>query len=140
MWMLHKGLWFEEMINNRHKSAVRDMKVRRSQGFPPLYAPILCKPAAVSNNVAITALFDSIACLTPQGHRWTYFCNAVLLSCKGVGLSQKNEHAHHVRQRYFYCTKFQAHTSHITQSEQFARANHAVPRRPEERRCQTPTL
>ncbi|CAN0571221.1 unnamed protein product [Ectocarpus sp. 12 AP-2014] len=24
--MLHKGLWFEEMINNRHKSAVRDMK------------------------------------------------------------------------------------------------------------------
>ncbi len=27
VWMLHKGLWFEEMINNRHKSAVRDMKV-----------------------------------------------------------------------------------------------------------------
>ncbi|CAM9261361.1 unnamed protein product, partial [Hapterophycus canaliculatus] len=26
VWMLHKGLWFEEMINNRHKSAVRDMK------------------------------------------------------------------------------------------------------------------
>lgn len=25
--MLHKGLWFEEMINNRNKSAVRDMKV-----------------------------------------------------------------------------------------------------------------
>lgn len=29
VWMLHKGLWFEEMINNRHKSAVRDMKVDR---------------------------------------------------------------------------------------------------------------
>ena len=27
VWMLHKGLWFEEMINNRNKSAVRDMKV-----------------------------------------------------------------------------------------------------------------
>ncbi|CAM9127009.1 unnamed protein product, partial [Sphacelaria rigidula] len=26
VWMLHKGLWFEEMINNRNKSAVRDMK------------------------------------------------------------------------------------------------------------------
>lgn len=27
VWMMHKGLWFEEMINNRNKSAVRDMKV-----------------------------------------------------------------------------------------------------------------
>ncbi|CAM9601651.1 unnamed protein product, partial [Choristocarpus tenellus] len=26
VWMLHKGLWFEEMINNRNKSAVQDMK------------------------------------------------------------------------------------------------------------------
>ena len=26
VWMLHKGLWFEEMINNRNKSVVRDMK------------------------------------------------------------------------------------------------------------------
>lgn len=31
VWMLHKGLWFEEMINNRHKSAVRDMKVSRAR-------------------------------------------------------------------------------------------------------------
>lgn len=34
VWMLHKGLWFEEMINNRNKSAVRDMKAcwrRRSR-------------------------------------------------------------------------------------------------------------
>eukprot|EP00735_Rhodelphis_limneticus_P010276 TRINITY_DN29_c0_g1::TRINITY_DN29_c0_g1_i1::g.14869::m.14869 TRINITY_DN29_c0_g1::TRINITY_DN29_c0_g1_i1::g.14869 ORF type:complete len:1186 (-),score=401.47,sp/A6N6J5/WDR35_RAT/54.58/0.0,Coatomer_WDAD/PF04053.9/9.8e-05,Coatomer_WDAD/PF04053.9/15,WD40/PF00400.27/9.4,WD40/PF00400.27/7,WD40/PF00400.27/31,WD40/PF00400.27/2.5e+02,WD40/PF00400.27/6.1e+03,WD40/PF00400.27/1.8e+03,eIF2A/PF08662.6/0.00014,eIF2A/PF08662.6/4.8e+02,Clathrin/PF00637.15/2.1e+02,Clathrin/PF00637.15/9.7,Clathrin/PF00637.15/0.0027 len=26
VWMLHKGIWFEEMINNRNKSVVRDMK------------------------------------------------------------------------------------------------------------------
>ena len=26
VWMLHKGMWFEEMINNRKKSFVRDMK------------------------------------------------------------------------------------------------------------------
>ena len=26
VWMLHKGLWFEEMINNRNKSTVKDMK------------------------------------------------------------------------------------------------------------------
>lgn len=26
VWMLHKGLWYEEMINNRNKSVVRDMK------------------------------------------------------------------------------------------------------------------
>jgi hypothetical protein len=24
--MLHKGMWFEEMINNRNRSVVRDMK------------------------------------------------------------------------------------------------------------------
>jgi len=26
VWMLHKGMWSEEMINNRNKSVVRDMK------------------------------------------------------------------------------------------------------------------
>ncbi len=26
VWMLHKGMWFEEMINNRNKSVVTDMK------------------------------------------------------------------------------------------------------------------
>jgi WD repeat-containing protein 35 len=26
VWMLHKGIWCEEMINNRNKSVVRDMK------------------------------------------------------------------------------------------------------------------
>lgn len=26
VWMLHKGMWFEEMINNRNESVVRDMK------------------------------------------------------------------------------------------------------------------
>eukprot|EP00736_Rhodelphis_marinus_P014135 Rmarinus@m.4538 len=26
VWMLHKNIWFEEMINNRNKSVVRDMK------------------------------------------------------------------------------------------------------------------
>lgn len=26
VWMLHKGVWWEEMINNRNKSVVRDMK------------------------------------------------------------------------------------------------------------------
>ena len=26
VWMLHKGMWFEEMINNRNKSTVKDMK------------------------------------------------------------------------------------------------------------------
>ena len=26
VWMLHKGSWYEEMINNRNKSVVRDMK------------------------------------------------------------------------------------------------------------------
>jgi WD repeat-containing protein 35 len=26
VWMLHKGMWFEEMINNRNKSTVSDMK------------------------------------------------------------------------------------------------------------------
>ena len=26
VWMLHKGMWFEEMINNRNKSVVSDMK------------------------------------------------------------------------------------------------------------------
>jgi WD repeat-containing protein 35 len=26
VWILHKGMWFEEMINNRNKSVVRDMK------------------------------------------------------------------------------------------------------------------
>jgi len=26
VWMLYKGSWFEEMINNRNKSVVRDMK------------------------------------------------------------------------------------------------------------------
>lgn len=26
VWVLHKGMWFEEMINNRNKSVVRDMK------------------------------------------------------------------------------------------------------------------
>ncbi len=26
VWMLHKGSWFEEMVNNRNKSVVRDMK------------------------------------------------------------------------------------------------------------------
>lgn len=26
VWMLHKGMWFEEMINNRNKSVVMDMK------------------------------------------------------------------------------------------------------------------
>ena len=25
VWMLHKGMWFEEMINNRNKSVVKDM-------------------------------------------------------------------------------------------------------------------
>ncbi len=25
VWMLYKGLWYEEMINNRNKSIVRDM-------------------------------------------------------------------------------------------------------------------
>lgn len=26
VWMLHKGMWFEEMVNNRNKSVVKDMK------------------------------------------------------------------------------------------------------------------
>ena len=26
VWMLHKGTWYEEMINNRNKSIVSDMK------------------------------------------------------------------------------------------------------------------
>ena len=26
VWMLHKGQWFEEMINNRNKSTVRGMR------------------------------------------------------------------------------------------------------------------
>lgn len=26
VWMIHKGMWFEEMINNRNKSVVKDMK------------------------------------------------------------------------------------------------------------------
>ena len=26
VWMLHKGMWFEEMINNRNKSTVKDMQ------------------------------------------------------------------------------------------------------------------
>jgi len=26
VWMFHKGQWFEEMINNRNKSIVKDMK------------------------------------------------------------------------------------------------------------------
>lgn len=26
VWMMHKGMWYEEMINNRNKSVVRDMK------------------------------------------------------------------------------------------------------------------
>jgi WD repeat-containing protein 35 len=26
VWMLHKGMWYEEMINNRNKSIVKDMK------------------------------------------------------------------------------------------------------------------
>lgn len=26
VWILHKNMWFEEMINNRNKSVVRDMK------------------------------------------------------------------------------------------------------------------
>jgi WD repeat-containing protein 35 len=26
VWMLHKNHWFEEMINNRNKSVVKDMK------------------------------------------------------------------------------------------------------------------
>lgn len=26
VWMLHKGMWFEEMINNRNKSVVRDLR------------------------------------------------------------------------------------------------------------------
>ena len=26
VWMLYKGLWYEEMINNRNKSVVRDMR------------------------------------------------------------------------------------------------------------------
>jgi WD repeat-containing protein 35 len=26
VWMMHKGNWFEEMINNRNKSVVRDMR------------------------------------------------------------------------------------------------------------------
>eukprot|EP00516_Mucochytrium_quahogii_P007622 CAMPEP_0203752874 /NCGR_PEP_ID=MMETSP0098-20131031/6733_1 /ASSEMBLY_ACC=CAM_ASM_000208 /TAXON_ID=96639 /ORGANISM=" , Strain NY0313808BC1" /LENGTH=1294 /DNA_ID=CAMNT_0050643241 /DNA_START=364 /DNA_END=4245 /DNA_ORIENTATION=- len=26
VWMLHRGMWFEEMINNRNKSVVKDMK------------------------------------------------------------------------------------------------------------------
>jgi hypothetical protein len=26
VWMMHKGMWFEEMINNRNKSIVKDMK------------------------------------------------------------------------------------------------------------------
>lgn len=26
VWMLHKGMWYEEMINNRNKSVVKDMK------------------------------------------------------------------------------------------------------------------
>ena len=26
VWLLHKGVWFEEMINNRHQSVVRDLK------------------------------------------------------------------------------------------------------------------
>ena len=26
MWVLHRGVWYEEMINNRNKSVVRDMK------------------------------------------------------------------------------------------------------------------
>lgn len=26
VWMLYKGLWYEEMINNRNKSVVRHMK------------------------------------------------------------------------------------------------------------------
>ena len=29
VWMLYKGNWFEEMINNRNKSVVRDMKWNR---------------------------------------------------------------------------------------------------------------
>ena len=29
VWMLYKGNWFEEMINNRNKSTVRDMKWNR---------------------------------------------------------------------------------------------------------------
>ena len=29
VWMLHKGLWYEEMINNRNKSVVRDMRWNR---------------------------------------------------------------------------------------------------------------
>ena len=29
VWMLYKGLWYEEMINNRNKSVVRHMKWNR---------------------------------------------------------------------------------------------------------------
>ena len=29
VWMLYKGLWYEEMINNRNKSVVRQMKWNR---------------------------------------------------------------------------------------------------------------
>jgi WD repeat-containing protein 35 len=29
VWMLHQGMWFEEMINNRNVSTVRDMKWAR---------------------------------------------------------------------------------------------------------------
>jgi hypothetical protein len=26
VWLLHKGVWFEEMINNRNRSVVKDMR------------------------------------------------------------------------------------------------------------------
>ena len=29
VWTLYKGLWYEEMINNRNKSTVRDMQWNR---------------------------------------------------------------------------------------------------------------
>ena len=36
VWMLHKGMWFEEMINNRNKSTVP----LASEGRPDCYVPI----------------------------------------------------------------------------------------------------
>ena len=70
VWMLHKGMWFEEMINNRNKSTVRGMSwTADGQRICIIYEVSAC--ALVRRTLARTRTCTTqlCACISPPSPR-----------------------------------------------------------------------
>jgi hypothetical protein len=70
VWMLHKGMWFEEMINNRNKSVVRDMKWK----YNGQEICIIYEDGAVRALLASRLCACRSECVVPQHDLWTGQC------------------------------------------------------------------